>query len=146
VTDRFVLLGILTTAMATRMLQTIGETATQVRRCIAVPDEHEALRWVAEFVAEFKRVAPEDRVALVADEPPPTGDRRWDAMLAGVVEQLCFDHRLAIPGWVMQPGRFLDRWWFVTPYRSLHPSVFTETPPALANRSVFIHRGSLESV
>lgn len=132
--------------MATRMLQTIGETAAQVRRCLAVPDEHEALRWVAEFVAEFKRVAPEERARLVADEPPPTGDRRWDAMLAGVVEQLCFEYGLAIPRWVMQPGRFLDQWWFVTPYRSLHPSAFTETPTALANRGVFIHRGSLESV
>jgi hypothetical protein len=128
------------------MLQTIGETAAQIRRCLAVHDEHEALRWVAEFVAEFKRAPMEDRPALVAEEPPPTGDRRWDAMLAGVVEQLCFDYRVAVPGWVMQPARFLEQWWFVTPYRSLHPSAFAETPAALANRGVFIHGASLESV
>jgi hypothetical protein len=108
-----VLLGILTAAVATRRLQTIGETAIQVRRCLVVPDEHEALRWVALFIAEFKRLAPKDQVGTVADEPPPTGDRRWDAMLAGVVEQLCFEQGLAIPSWVMQPGRFLDRGVFV---------------------------------
>ncbi len=132
--------------MATRMLQTIGETAKQIRRCLAVPDEREALRWVAQLVAEFERAPSTDRLGLVADEPSKTGDRRWDALLAGVVEQLCFDHGLAIPAWTLQPARFLDRWWFVTPYRSLHPSAFVETPAALANRGVFIHGASLESV
>jgi hypothetical protein len=128
------------------MLQTIGETADQIRRCLAVSDEHEALRWVAQFIAEFRRAPLGDRPELVAGEPSPTGDRRWDAMLAGVVEQLCFDDGLAIPGWVMQPGRFLERWWFVTPYRSFLASAFAETPVALANRGVFIHGRSLESV
>jgi hypothetical protein len=132
--------------MATRMLQTIGETADQIRHCLAVSDEHEALRWVAQFIAEFRRAPLADRLGLVAGEPPPTGDPRWDAMLAGVVEQLCFDDGLVIPGWVMQPGRFLEQWWFVTPYRSLHASAFAETPVALANRGVFIHARSLESV
>jgi hypothetical protein len=132
--------------MANRMLQTISETAAQIGRCLTMHDEREALRWVAQFISEFKRVSPADRSGLVADEPPPTGDRRWDAMLAGVVEQLCYDHQLTVPGWVMQPERFLDQWWFVTPYRSLHPSAFAETPAALANRGVFIHGPSLESV
>ena len=132
--------------MATWTLLTISETAAQIRRCLAGSDQHEALRWVAEFVAEFRRASSADRPGLVADEPSSTGDRRWDAMLAGVVEQLCFEHELAVPGWAMQPGRFLDQWWFVTPYRSLHPSAFTETPAALANRGIFIHRQSLESV
>jgi hypothetical protein len=140
-------LGILLIAtMATRTLQTIGETAAQIRRCLAVGDDNEALRWIAQFVAEFRRAGAADRAELVADEPPPTGDRRWDAMLAGVVEQLCFEHQLAVPGWAMDPGRFLEQWWFVTSYSSLHPSAFVETPVALANRGVFIHRQSLESV
>jgi hypothetical protein len=132
--------------MATLMLQTIGETAKQIRRCLAVPDEREALRWAAQFVAEFAGAAPADRPGLVADEPSPTGDRRWDALLAGIVEQLCFDHLLPVPEWALRPDRFLDQWWFVTPYRSLHPSAFVATPAALANRGVFIHGASLESV
>ena len=97
-------------------------------------------------MAEFRRARSVDRAGLVADEPPPTGDPRWDALLAGVVEQLCFDHMLPVPRWAMDPVRFLEQWWFVTPYRSLHPSAFAEAPPALANRGVFIHRRSLESV
>jgi hypothetical protein len=132
--------------MATYVLQTIGETARQVRRCLTEGDDHEALRWVAQFVADFERASSEDRPGLVNDEPPSTGDRRWDALLAGVVEQCCFDHGLAVPAWTLHPARFLDQWWFVTPYRSLHASAFAATPAALANRGVFIHGSSLESV
>jgi hypothetical protein len=132
--------------MATSVLQTIGETAREVRRCLVAADDHEALRWVAQFVAEFKRSSSTDRPTLVADEPPSTGDRRWDSLLAGVVEKCCFDQRLAVPAWTLRADRFLDQWWFVTPYRSLHASAFVATPVALANRGVFIHGSSLESV
>jgi hypothetical protein len=61
--------------MATRTLQTIGETATQIRRCLAEFDEREALHWVAQFVAEFKRASRSERERLVEAEPPATGDR-----------------------------------------------------------------------
>lgn len=132
--------------MAIRALQTVSDTALEVRRCLRAGDEHEALRWVAQFVDEFEHAGEVDRPALIADEPPGTGDRRWDAMLAGVVEHLCFHHGLPTPQWTLRPGRFLDHWWFVTPYRSLHASAFVATPPALANRGVFIHESSLQSV
>jgi len=69
--------------MATRALQAISETALQVRRCPRASDEHEALRWVAQFVDEFEGAPEADRPGLVADEPAGTGDPHWDAMLAG---------------------------------------------------------------
>jgi hypothetical protein len=132
--------------MAIRTLQTVSETALQVRRCLRAGDEHEALRWVVQFVDEFEHASEADRPALVASEPPGTGDRHWDAMLAGIVEHLCFHHDLPTPDWTLRADRFLDQWWFVTPYRSLHASAFVSTPPALANRGVFIHESSLRSV
>ncbi len=101
---------------------------------------------MAQFVDELERASAPDRPGLVIDEPPATGDRRWDAMLAGVVEHLCFHHGLPTPHWTMEPARFLDEWWFVTPYPSLHASAFVATPSALANRGVFIHESSLQSV
>ncbi len=132
--------------MATRTLQTVSETALQVRRCLDAAKQQEALRWVAQFVDEFDHASQADRSGLVAAEPPSTGDPRWDALLAGVVEHLCFHHDLPTPEWTLRPSRFLERWWFVTPYRSLHASAFVSTPPALANRGVFIHESSLRSV
>jgi hypothetical protein len=132
--------------MATRALQTIGETAVEVRRSLRAAEEQEALRWVAQFVSDFRQAPAAERPFLVEDEPPTTGDRRWDALLAGVVEHLCFHHDVPVPAWAIRPARFLERWWFVIPYRSLHASAFAETPAALANRGVFIHASSLESV
>lgn len=83
---------------------------------------------------------------MVAVEPGPTGDRRWDAMLAAAAEHLCYHHGLSVPPWSVDPSRFLDHWWFVSPYRSVHASALVSTPAAFANRGVFIHAGSLASV
>ena len=110
------------------------------------PDRHEALRWVAQVGDLFAKAPPERRPAMVVEEPELTGDERWDAMLAATAEHLCYHHGLAIPAWSVAPSRFLDRWWFVSPYRSVHASALVSTPAAFANRGVFIHAGSLASV
>lgn len=67
-------------------------------------------------------------------------------MLAAVAEHLCFHHDREVPAWSIHPSRFLDEWWFVTPYRSLHASAFVSTPAAFASRGVFLHASSLASV
>jgi hypothetical protein len=124
------------------------EVAREILRCMEMspPDRHAALRWVAQFMDDFERADPERRGAMVAVEPDPTGDQRWDAMLAAAAEHLCYHHGLSVPSWTVDPTRFLERWWFVSPYRSVHASALVSTPAAFANRGVFIHAGSLASV
>ena len=126
----------------------LRDVATEIRRCLEIspPDRHEALRWVAQFMDSFERAAPARRAAMVAVEPRSTGDKRWDAMLAAAAEHLCYHHGLSVPSWSVDPSRFLERWWFVSPYRSVHASALVSTPAAFANRGVFIHAGSLASV
>jgi hypothetical protein len=67
-------------------------------------------------------------------------------MLAAAAEHLCYHRGLPVPSWSLDPARFLDRWWFVSPYRSVHASALVATPAAFANRGVFIHAGSLAGV
>lgn len=81
----------------------------------------------------------------MAEEPAPTGDRRWDALLAATAAHLCCHHASVVPAWTLAPSRFLE-WWFVAPCRSLHASALVETPAAFANRGVFLHPSSLASV
>ena len=78
-------------------------------------------------------------------EPPAlSGDRGWDALVAGVVEDIAFHHAIVVPRWTMQPERFThDRGWFVTSVPALHPTAPVETPASLANRGVFIRCASL---
>lgn len=121
--------------------------ALAIERSLAAGDEPEALRHVAQLVVEVERRTPARRVAAaLATEPPTTTDRRWDALLAGVVEWLSHRAGATTPAWTAAPDRFLEEWWFLTPYRSLHASALVNTPGELANRGVFVHSDSLSSV
>lgn len=75
-------------------------------------------------------------------EPGPTGDRRWDAMLAAVAETVAHEQDRPVPAWTAAPSRFLDRWWFpVADILGRLPATWPCTPsPARRGRS--LHEGS----
>jgi len=129
------------------LVSTLAGVATEIRRCLAEspPDRHESLRWVASFISDFERAPAGVRPTMVADRVS-TGDARWDALLAATAEHVCYHHGTPVPAWTADPAMFLDRWWFVTPYRSLHASALVSTPASFSNRGVFIHAESLASV
>ncbi len=82
---------------------------------------------------------------LVAAPPPPTGDRRYDAYLAAVVE-----HRLgeAAPDWAKSPRRSVTPGWVIgsgPQNRELESLIRAETPPAFRRHGVFIHPSDLTS-
>lgn len=96
---------------------------------------------------DIDRLESADLAAHLYEAPRLTGDRGWDALIAGVVEDVAFRHSIAVPRWAMEPERSTDdRWWFVTTIPALHPTAFVETPASLANRGVFIRRASLVNV
>lgn len=88
----------------------------------------------------------DDAPELIRQEPSPTGDPRWDALIAGVVEDLAFRTGTRIPDWVRAPERTLTTWWFATDFSGLHPIAFVETPAAIAGHGVFIRRVPRERV
>ena len=102
------------------------------------------LRLVRQFIMDLD--AADDPAALFAEEPPLTGDVRWDAFIAGVVEDFALHHGLPAPDWVFAPSRYLTTWWFVTSIPSMRPTAIVETPAALSGRGVFIQRASLVNV
>lgn len=131
------------------MVFRVGEVtvlAHHVRDSLTRADRHGALRWVAEFVWDVDHSPGPAREALLTPRPPRTGDKAWDALLAGVVEMLAARHQLAVPAWTGEPDRFLTTWWFFTDRPAWIVSAFTGAPAALANRGVFVHAAALESV
>ncbi len=86
----------------------------------------------------LRSLGPVDRPLLVADRPDGTGDARFDALLAAIVEHLCTKASLAVPAWANEPSRFLDTWWFVSGLRSLHADALVHSPISFARRGVFI--------
>jgi hypothetical protein len=122
---------------------TIAATGRLVAAELRAGDDAAALRMAFDFVQAFDHVPASDRVGLVGEAPEPSGDRRFDALLAAVVEHLCAREDLVVPHWTQEPDRFLDTWWFVSGLRSLHASALVQSPISFVRRGVFICDGAL---
>ena len=84
-----------------------------------------------------------DRSAFYA-RPSTTGDRRWDALLAGITEMDALRDGRAVPAWAR--GHDLPHLWFVGSSSSLRPHALAHTPSPLAVRGIVLDGSALESV
>lgn len=82
---------------------------------------------------------------LVAGEPDPV-DPQVDAYLAAVVEHHCAQRAIAAPVWVLEPSRFLSRWWWPGPTRALDAMCVRDSPAAFRRRGIFIGKTTLHRV
>ena len=76
--------------------------------------------------------------------PTTTGDQRWDAMLAGVVEDWALVHGTKPPPW--SRGHALPVFWFVGDSPNLQAYAFAHSPMSLQVRGVLVDPGDLEAV
>ena len=100
------------------------------------PDD--ALRWrlVAEFLQEFAWEPVGDRLALLADQPQPTGDERWDAFLASLADYLAARDGAGRPNWV--GFRPLRRFWFPFNTPAARADATVHAPAAFRGRGILI--------
>jgi hypothetical protein len=106
----------------------------------------EDLRWrlLLGFLDEFSQTDTADRAALIASEADPTGDRKWDVMLAAVAEHLAFANDLPSPLWVRKPEReWLGYVWWVVDLPSARPWALAHSPAAFRHRGIFLHPDDL---
>jgi hypothetical protein len=114
-----------------------------VRRAAAGEDFRIAVR---EFLDEFALVQESRRLRMLAEEPEPTGDERHDAFLGALAEHLACKQGELPPPWCLNPSRFLDRFWFVSPTRGFRAIALAQAPIAFKRRGVLIPERSLERV
>jgi hypothetical protein len=126
-----------------RRPETVETVACAVAEALESDREAEAIRIAFGLVQDFDKATPAERRLMVENRPPPTGDARYDALLAALVEHLCTGAGMPAPRWVDDPDRFLEPWWFVSGLRSLHASALVESPISFARRGVFICDGAL---
>jgi hypothetical protein len=107
--------------------------------------DNDGTRWrlIWEFHEEYRWEPQEDRQHLLQDEPPPTGDRRWDVLLAALAEHLAAQDENAAPSWT--EDRFLAQWWFPFDLPSQHVEAFVHAPMAFRRRGVFVSAWNLEA-
>ena len=95
-------------------------------------------RWrlVVEFLREYHHEPAEERRRLLADEPRPTGDERWDVLFAGLAEHLSMRDRQDAPAWSASRG--LRRFWFPFDAPGARAQALVHAPAAFRRRGVFV--------
>jgi hypothetical protein len=100
--------------------------------------EGSAFRWrmIAEFLQEYRCEPAQSRAALLAEEPPATGDERWDVFLAALAEHLAAGDDRAGPRWCEH--RELGRSWFPFDTAAARVDALVHAPAAFRRRGIFI--------
>ncbi len=106
----------------------------------------DALGAVRDFLDQVERRSDDELASLIRERPEPTGDRKADALLAGVAEHLAATRELPCSDWVHDPERFLDQFWFVSTVPGFRAVALAQTPIALKRRGVFWPVRSMERV
>ena len=102
-----------------------------------------AIRLAFRIIERYDRSTWEVREAMVSDEPAPTGNVCFDALLAALVEYSCAVRHVVPPQWVEGSSRFLNKFWFVANLRGLEADALANSPISFARRGIFINSGAL---
>lgn len=94
-----------------------------------------------EFLDEFYLAkTPAQQDAMLADEPPPTGDAHLDGLFGGVAEYLARQFALSrVPAWAYSPSRYLDHAWHTSSIRDegFREYLTFSSPAEFASRNIF---------
>lgn len=110
------------------------------------PADRDPLRLLFGFADDFRGSSRPAKIALIAAEPPLTGDNRFDAALAGVAELFAREASIATPAWVHASTRFVEPWWFVSSKPAFDAYVLAHTPAVFARHGVFLAREVFDRV
>jgi len=127
----------------------IGTAATialQIAEDLRAGKKAYALRAFIQLNDNLCSVEGSTRLALCITEPAPTGSKRWDAALAGLVSYRLRQEGIAAPSWANEPSRFLGKVWNIsegTVYLVANPD---DVPREFLERRVHIEARDLESV
>jgi transcriptional regulator with XRE-family HTH domain len=118
----------------------LAELGQTIEADLAQGREQDALRLLFGFADDFRGSSRAGQIALLHEEPAPTGDARFDAALAGVAELFAAEGAIVAPAWTNGEGRFVEPWWFVASRPEFHAYTLAHTPALLARHGVFMAR------
>lgn len=118
----------------------LEQLAPEIAEDLALARERDALRLLFGFADDFRGSSRPGKMSLIRQEPSTTGDPRFDAALAGAAEFFAHESEIVAPGWVEEPSRFVEPWWFATDRPAFEAYTFAHTPAVFARHGVFIAR------
>jgi hypothetical protein len=114
---------------------------TLARTAERVASGHSLDTALREFLDEFYLApTPELKSAMLQDEPPPTGDPRYEGLFGAVAEYLAHQYGLQhVPAWAFSPMRYLDRAWHASPITDdgFREYLTFSSPAEFASRNIF---------
>jgi transcriptional regulator with XRE-family HTH domain len=125
---------------------TAATTAVLVRDSLRKLNTGAADATVFQLANDLAAVEPALRSALVISPAPMTGDRRYDAWIAGLVEFRLAQVGVQAPAWAHEPARVSETEWAVGNVPGLAEIVRPETPEPFARRRVLISSDDLVSI
>jgi transcriptional regulator with XRE-family HTH domain len=125
---------------------TVYEIAEVIRKDLAANHFNHAFRAVIQLSDNFDAIDPATRVAIAITPPAPTGDTRFDALLAGLVEFKLDRAHLPRPIWLSDFRFFLDTPWDVEQLPQLQEEARRLTPEQFFRHGVFIDPINFASV
>src|SRR5690348_17093587 len=121
-----------------------GSTVTSYRpmtladlagRLARTADDKVQWKLVWEFLEEYRWEITDVQLSLLQDEPSPTGDERWDTLLAALAEHLAAGHDAAPPQWAEM--RVLRRPWFPAELEIQRAEALVWAPAAFRKHGVY---------
>ena len=112
------------------------------RRLAGVDDVKTRWKLVWEFLEEYRWEPDDVQASLLNDEPPGTGDERWDVLLAALAEHLAAQHGRAAPEWTEM--RVLQRPWFPAELEIQRADALVWAPAAFRKHGVYLSVRDLE--
>ena len=110
--------------------------ALDIARAIDAGEDDTAFRRCLELLDALKAAVPVEGVQLLTSEAPVlTGDQRYDALIAAIVEDCCVNREVATPSWVYEAERSVQQW-YVAGMKSLRADADRETPPVFRRHGV----------
>jgi hypothetical protein len=119
---------------------TLARLAAVIKTDMADGREEDAKRLIFGFADDFRGSGLVGKAALIATEPPMTGDPRFDAVLAGTAEYFAREAGIPAPTWTEAPGRFVEPFWVWAPQVEFDAYVIARTPAPFFRHGVFIAR------
>jgi transcriptional regulator with XRE-family HTH domain len=113
-----------------------AEIAEVVARDVQVSEER-AFRDCITLLDDLRSVTPLRLNELVASEPALTGDSRFDALIASIVDESCLQAGVNAPAWVYDPDRTTEDW-LVSGLETLREAALVQSPDTFVRHGVFV--------
>jgi len=127
-------------------LRPVWAAGADVRRALHREDYRTAWREIIQLNDDLRAADSATCVALAIAAPEPTGDHRFDALLAAVTDACLCGRRLPRPAWLDDDSRRLSEPWDVEDVPELQKAARQATPKSIRRHGIYLDPSVLASV